>query len=207
MTAKKKKPQVHANSKEIARVIALRELGYSTNSISAETGLSTAQVSEHIRKHGAKKGSATEELIEQTRKELISKLTDNNGVLNELVTDLHDDITRHRHMKRIADTIIINALSDDPEKVATANVQAKAFASITTGLKNLKDIHTKSINNPRLVDLTQSDQTLEDYVITVISDEDARKMQREKQGNLLAENEELFDKAGEDDINDDDLDV
>ncbi len=202
---KKKAPQKHSNSKQIATAIAMFELGHSYTSIAGVTGLSVAQISHHIKAHGAKKGAATEELIKQTRKELLEKLTSNDGVLDVLVADLNDDIERHKALKRVADTILKNLISGDADMVDMANTQAKGFASITTGLKNLKDIHTKALNNPRLIDLTETGTAGETYVIEEITKEEAEALQRNKSGNMLTQNEEAEVDYNEGDT--DDLDV
>jgi lambda repressor-like predicted transcriptional regulator len=125
-----------------AKIIALRQAGFSLASIADQTDTSISTVKRHV--SATRKGSVKQELIDEARKELLSTLTD-DAVKAQLAALVVDDISiAHRIRSNIVSTLE-HIENQKPSGLAEAGQTMRALSSAATGLKLTGDALRQSL--------------------------------------------------------------
>jgi hypothetical protein len=129
-------PGRSAKPDQIAKVVAMREAGYTTAMIKEKTGLSVATITRIYAKQGAQKGLIQKELVDEARQNLSESLRQDNSIA-ELTARLLADNLSHVNLGRIK---MLEALEHlQPSETGSAALTLRACAAYFTALKASTD--------------------------------------------------------------------
>jgi hypothetical protein len=129
-------PGRSAKPDQIARVVAMREAGYTTAMIKEKTGLSVATITRIYAKQGAKKGLIQKKLVDEARQDLTDSLRQDSSVA-DLTAQLLADNLSHVHLGRMK---MLEALEHlKPSETGSAALTLRACAAYFTALKTGTD--------------------------------------------------------------------
>lgn len=125
-----------ATPDEIGQALAMREVGYTTLSISQKLGISVRSLHRHFADHGAKKGTLKQEVLDAARSELLKRVTSDDSIREEAARLINDDLAHARHLRSI--------LMDASEQLKADSLQdavqvMRAAAAYSTAIKNTSD--------------------------------------------------------------------
>jgi hypothetical protein len=129
-------PGRSAKPDQIAKVVAMREAGYTTAMIKEKTGLSVATITRIYAKQGAQKGLIQKELVDEARQNLSESLRQDKSIA-ELTARLLADNLSHVNLGRIK---MLEALEHlQPSETGSAALTLRACAAYFTALKASTD--------------------------------------------------------------------
>ncbi len=132
-----------------AKIVALREVGYSVPAIAEHTGASHSTIKRILKRHGARKGALTEETIKGARQELHGVLTD-EAIRSEVARAVLDDLALSRQIRvQVTERLEqLNALPPAADPKETGAIM-RALAAAATVLKLSSDVqrHTLTQRN------------------------------------------------------------
>jgi AcrR family transcriptional regulator len=178
----------------LSEAIALREAGFSVLAISQRLGVSVRTLHRHFAAHGTKKGSLKDDLVQQARDDLRSRLTDVSSIRDEAARLVQDDLAHARHLR---DLLVDASTVMKAETLKDAVLVYRAAAAYSTALKNTSDMLRHSLRIDRLDDT--DDEELPTLVVKVLTDDDVariRESQRAGTDNLdVIDDADDFDDA------------
>lgn len=121
-------PGKHTTLSQIKQVLALRGIGATRAVIATETGVSISTVSRICKRFSGQKGSITDELVEQSRKQLVERITDDKELQSKAAMMVADDLVLSQIIREKITEGMIRLDMTEPNQVA-ANLRALNSAS------------------------------------------------------------------------------
>ena len=165
-------PGKAASPSLIAEVVALREVGFTVATIADRTGVSPSTVARIVARHGARKGTASAELVADARAELRNVLRSDETIADEAARMIADDLA---HARLLRERLLVAADHLRATNLQEAAVMMRAAAALSTALKNTSDMVRHSLGYERMRDAA-SQQDLPILTVQVISDTHAARL-------------------------------
>lgn len=164
-----------ATPKQIAEMIALREVGYTELAVSQKIGVSLRTVQRHLQAHGTKKGTLKTEVIAQARDDLLKLVTSDETIRTEAAKLISDDLAHSNHIR----SIMLEASEHlTATTVKEAALVMRAMAAYSTAIKNTSD----TIRHVLRTDQMEDDAAdLPELIVRELTLEEVAEMRREQE--------------------------
>ena len=136
-------PGKQATTDQLKQALALRAAGLSRTVISDQTGLSESTISRICRRHKAKKGSIIDKIAEETQRQLVDYLSNDQNLKVEAAKLVFEDLALSRLLRDKLATTILNLDTTDPKSAA---VTARALNSAASALVSTQKASRIAIN-------------------------------------------------------------
>jgi hypothetical protein len=121
-------PGKHTTLSQIKQVLALRGIGATRAVIATETGISISTVSRICKRFSSHRGSITAKLIEQSRKQLVERITNDAELQAKAAMLVADDLILGQIIREKITEGMIRLDMTDPDQIAP-NLRALNSAS------------------------------------------------------------------------------
>lgn len=108
----------HSTLSQVKKAIALRAIGLSRAAIADQTGLSESTLARIFRKHGASKGAAIPRLLEETKRQLIESLSNDQSLQLEAAKLMIEDLALNRTLRDKISESLAQLPTNDPNEAA-----------------------------------------------------------------------------------------
>lgn len=161
---------------ETARIVAMREAGYTHLSISHLTGRSLASIKRVCRSHKAEAGTVAEEIFSAARAQLKAKIAGDDQIRVLAAATLHDT--------QLLTELIREKLAESTARLTATSIE-DAHRTIKTlnSAANAVKLTTDAIRAARKLDTTSSvdETTLPSLVIESLSEEEVAALRADQQ--------------------------
>ena len=135
-------PGKASSPEQIATVVALREAGYTVAMIVQKTMLSASTINRIIRSRRARKGTATEDVVNASRTEVRRLIKSKDAILEEAALMIADDLAQARQLR---ERILLASEYLSATNLREAGELMRAAAAMSTALKNTSDMVRHSL--------------------------------------------------------------
>ncbi len=159
-------PGKHTTLSQIKQVLALRSIGATRAVIAIETGVSISTISRICKRFSGQKGAITDELVEQSRKQLVERITDDRELQSKAAMLVADDLVLGQIIREKITEGMIRLDMTDPEQIAS---NLRALNSASSALVTVQKVGRVATGADSL---TNTEDDLPELTIKVMSDED-----------------------------------
>lgn len=179
MTGKVKRPA------EIEQALILRDGGYSLASIAQKTGISTATLARHFKKHNATKGTLPADAVERAKRQLLEDAGFLSEIKHQIASAIADDISQFIQIRE-ATALVLNELMNDAS--LPGHYKARGIAAIATTLRLTQELARKALS---IDDLQPEPESLPELIVSELTREEIERMRREQQDLSIELGEEI----------------
>ena len=179
MTGKVKRPA------EIKQALILREGGYSLASITQKTGISTATLARHFKKHNATKGTLPVDAVEQAKRQLLEDAGFLSEIKHQIASAIADDISQFIRIREATASTLDELMNDTS---LPGHYKARGIAAIATTLRLSQELARKALS---IDDLQPEQETLPELIVTELTREEIEQMRKEQQDLSIELGEEI----------------
>ena len=158
---------------DVRHVLELRAAGHSVASIVERTGISSATIFRHCRKHAVHRGSLSESAVEKARQQLLDDADFVGSLRHHIASSILDDLQMSQRLKASALLALEQIEEDD---TIPAMIKARSLASIATAVKVSSDIQRRCLRLDDPTSLLQSDD-LPQLTISLMTQEEIERAQ------------------------------
>ena len=140
-----------ATTAEISQALAMREVGYTTLSISQKLGMSVRSLHRHFSTHHTKKGMLKQDVLAKAKEELLNSLLSDDAIRSEAAKLINDDIAHANHLR----SLMVEASAHlKANTLKEAMLVMRAAAAYSTAMKNTSDTLRHSLGAERIINDT-----------------------------------------------------